>query len=79
MLFDTVAAYDAEIAEVQGYLKKSMKEQATVSGGPGQGMHSQRGAVRDIREYLQLLSNEREILRNRQGVAVVQAVFRREN
>jgi len=75
MLFDTVAEYDAEITEVRDYLKNSMKQQISMPTGSAPGVHIQRGAVRDIKEYLELLSKEREILMNRQGGMVTQVIF----
>jgi hypothetical protein len=67
MLFDTLAEYDTEIAETRLALKNSMASQVIVSGGPGQGQHSQRGDVRAIKEYLELLSKERQVLKARDG------------
>ena len=66
MLFDTMAEYDAEIAETRTALKASMADQAHVGGGPAQGQHSQRGDVRAIKEYLELLSRERQVLKNQE-------------
>lgn len=79
MLFDTVAEYDLEITAARVAIKASMTNQATVSGGPAQGQHTQRGNVRDIKEYLELLSKERDILVNRQCGQVTHAVFGREH
>jgi hypothetical protein len=62
MLFDTVAEYDIEIAAARVAIKNSMVRQTTVSGGPAQGQHTQLGNVRDIKDYLELLSKEREIV-----------------
>lgn len=62
MLFQTVAEYDAEIVEVRGYLKAAMKDQAYTSGGPGGGMQHSRGDVRAQKEYLELLSKERDMV-----------------
>jgi hypothetical protein len=79
MLFDTVAEYDAEILETRNFLKGAMKEQAHTSGGPGAGMHSQKGDVRAMKEYLELLSKERTIVLARQGGQVNRAIFGREH
>lgn len=64
MLFDTLAEYDAEITAVRAKLTKSMDEQGHTSGGPGAGMALQRGDVRAIREYLELLSRERAVMKS---------------
>lgn len=80
MLFDTAAEYDIEIAAARAAIKNSMVRQATVAGGPAQGQHTQLGSVRDIKDYLELLSKEREIILARaQGGTVTRAEFRREN
>lgn len=79
MLFDTIAEYDAEIAAIQADLKESIKKQAYTGGGAGGQMHSQRGDVRAIKEYLELLSKEREVLKNRtSGGGLSRAQFERE-
>jgi hypothetical protein len=80
MLFTTIAEYDAEMAEVREVLKAAMKIQASTSGGPGQGQHTQRGNVREIREYLELLGKERDVLAARSGGGNVNLVeFGRES
>ena len=79
MLFDSVADYDLEITAARAAIKNSMARQASVSGGPAQGQHTQLGSVRDIKEYLALLSKEREIILARaQGGTATVAEFRRE-
>lgn len=70
MLFDTIAEYDAEIADTRAELKKSMERQRYTSGGPGAGMHQERGDVASIRMYLDMLSKEREILKRREDAAL---------
>ena len=79
MLFDTVAEYDIEIAAARAAIKNSMVRQATVAGGPAQGQHTQLGNVRDIKDYLELLSKERELMVARQCGRVTHAVFGREH
>jgi|GEM_PF-3194771 len=69
MLFDTIAEYDAEIAATRETLKKSMERQRYTSGGPGAGMHQERGDVASIRMYLDMLSKERQILKRREEEA----------
>lgn len=78
MLFDTIAEYNAEIAKVRQYLFPAMKEQTTVQGGPAQGAHLQRGNVREMKEYLEMLSKERAALLKCPGGMVTQVAFRRE-
>lgn len=78
MLFDTVAEYDAEIANVRADMTRARKEQSFVSGGPGGGRQVNRGRVLDDIEYLKLLSKERETLLNRQSGMVTQVEFGRE-
>lgn len=78
MLFSTVAEYDAEIAEVRDYLKAAMRSQSFTSGAPTGGMQYSRGDVRAQKEYLELLSKERNIVAAREaGGAFTKVQFER--
>ena len=80
MQFNTVAEYDVEIPIVRSLLHAAMKNQVDIGGGAAQGHHMQRGNVREIREYLDQLCKEREIVAARSGGGTVNHVgFGRES
>ena len=75
----TLAELKEQIDEVRAALKDAQKQQASVSGGAGGGLHTQRGNVREMQERLKWLCQEYDRLEAlAQGGTVNHVQFGRE-
>jgi hypothetical protein len=74
----TLQDWQTEIDNARAAIATVMKSgQASVSGGPGQGMHLQRANLRELREHLKYCLEEYDRLLNQAGAGVNRVIFGR--